>query len=108
MPVAMKVRLETENPAPDKDLFPNNACRELALTEKSSIIDSAIAMPSALLEQAARHAGTFKRSALGYLDHPEWLSRFEADARALVAVLTAMGFAAEVAGPHQSRACNDE
>ncbi|HUD94586.1 hypothetical protein [Sphingobium sp.] len=49
---------------------------------------------SSLLLEAARSAGTFQRSALGHLEHPEWSARVKADGQHLADVLLAMGFVA--------------
>ena len=56
--------------------------------------DSFAGGSSSLLLEAARDAGTFQRSALGHLEHPEWLARLRADGRRLADVLLAMGFVA--------------
>ncbi|EJL22946.1 hypothetical protein [Novosphingobium sp. AP12] len=54
------------------------------------------AIPPELFLQATLSARSFQRSALGYLDHPDWQERVRTDAKNLVKVLAAMGFVAEV------------
>lgn len=48
-------------------------------------------MPAALI-RAARAAGRFQRSGLGYLDYSTWNQRVRSDAQSLMDSLDALGF----------------
>ncbi|GEM_PF-2705259 len=45
-----------------------------------------------LLAEAVRAAGQFQRSALGHMDHENWLDRVKSDGQRLADLLKQMGF----------------
>lgn len=53
---------------------------------------SSTVLSAKMLQNATREAGAFQRSALGHIEHRDWLDRVRADGQRLTDLLREMGF----------------